>query len=86
MGSLSSLRYLGHQNTQYQLRPTLLKNDAQVASGSETGELCIWDLLSAKIINRWQLHKSSISCVAWHEASGQLLTCSMDESCIVVKI
>lgn len=68
------------------MRPTLLTNDAQVASGSETGELFIWDILSARILDRWQLHKAGISCVTWHEASGRLLTCSMDGSCTIIKV
>lgn len=77
---------MGHQSAQYQVRSALLKNDSQVASGSETGELFIWDLLSANTLHRHPLHRAGISCVAWHEASGSLLTCSIDGSCTTVMV
>lgn len=68
--------FKGHRNSQYQIRSTLFNNDAQVASGSEGGELFLWDLVTAEIRAKLVFHQKSITSVSSNRTS--LLTCSLD--------
>lgn len=42
----------GYTNTTYRIRSTLAQNDSLVLSGSENGQVHIWDLLSGRVVHR----------------------------------
>lgn len=49
--------YTGHKNNEYKIDSCLLSSDAQVCSGSEDGQVYIWDLVDVSA-ERGLLHAS----------------------------
>jgi len=41
-----------YQNTDYRIRSTLGLSDSVILSGSETGHILIWDLLSGSVLHK----------------------------------
>ena len=49
---LQAFRAEGYTNTTYRIRSTLGMNDAMVISGSEDGQIFVWDLLDGNVVHR----------------------------------
>ncbi|VEN34700.1 unnamed protein product [Callosobruchus maculatus] len=47
------LRYTGHKTEDMQIESAIITNDNFVLSGSKTGELFCWDLVSAEIVKKY---------------------------------
>ena len=44
-----TFRYTGHKNTDYRIDSCLNSKDTHILSGSEDGQVYIWDLIEVKI-------------------------------------
>lgn len=72
--------YTGHTNTDYKLDACLAYNDAYVVCGSETGDLCYWDLVQGKtMIHKVEAaHDSAVVSLSYHPKEHAMLTASTD--------
>jgi len=53
--------------------------DEYVASGSEDGKICIWELVGGKIAYNFEAHPGKVvTCVAIHPRGTQMLSCGTD--------
>lgn len=70
--------YTGHLNTTYQIENGII-GDAHIVSGSEDGNLYIWDLITTKKVEQI-LHKKSkiIASVCVHPNERQIITATQD--------
>ena len=70
--------YRDHTNKDYRIRSCLGLADSVVISGSEDGQLYVWDLLEGRVIEKMKAHggkvASSVTCNAarkeWASAGG----------------
>ncbi|GJQ83536.1 hypothetical protein Trydic_g10888 [Trypoxylus dichotomus] len=71
--------YIGHRTDDMNVESAVITNDNYVFSGSITGELWCWDLISAKVVKRYDhtLHKV-LHSVAVHPRKDILLTASVN--------
>jgi mitogen-activated protein kinase organizer 1 len=56
--------YRGHTSTQFAIHSHFAANDAVVVSGSETGEVFIWELVEAAVANRFRFGEGAVLDVA----------------------
>ena len=70
--------YTGHKNDDYKLDSALSHNDAYVVSGSEDGDVCIWDLVSGDTIFRRKAHASVVASIAYHPKKPLMISASVD--------
>ncbi|OLL21790.1 WD repeat domain-containing protein 83 [Neolecta irregularis DAH-3] len=77
--------FLGHTNTTYRVRSCFAGIDeGYIISGSEDGQIFIWDYLDASIIHQIKAHDGKIiACVDFHAERNQMLSCATDGSVIV---
>lgn len=78
--------YRGHKNTEMRVRSGFAEQEAYVVSGSEDGELWVWDLLDGKCKERLKCHGGKVvSCVEYCPAQGrkQMLTGGADGTVVV---
>lgn len=72
--------YLGHKNSEFKLDSNFINNDSYVISGSENGELCIWELEHATLVSKFVAHSRMLSGLSPHPEGKLLLTCSADKT------
>lgn len=70
--------YTGHKNDDYKLDSALSHNDAYVVSGSEDGDVCIWDLVSGNTVFRRKAHPSVVASIAYHPKKPLMISASVD--------
>ncbi|KAI9776616.1 MAG: WD repeat-containing protein 83 [Candelina submexicana] len=64
--------YKGHTNKDYRIRSCLGMGDAYVISGSEDGQIFVWDLLEGRVVRKLQAHEGKVaSMVAFNEGRGK---------------
>lgn len=80
--------YQGHQNNQFKIKSALVDNDSLIMSGSETGELFIWEFLSALVQQRLSLHQKSITTVAVapKKVEKKVLITSLDGTSSIIEL
>lgn len=59
-------------------------NDSDVAAGSYNGEIKQWDLVNKKCILSVMHHKNEVSSIAYSPSGKELVSCSKEESVVVV--
>ncbi|CAG8495666.1 7287_t:CDS:2 [Ambispora gerdemannii] len=83
-GLLNSFK--GHKNTQYKIQSCLSNYDMHVISGSEDGNIYIWDLLEGKLLSTInQAHGSVVTCVAYNPKQPVMISTSVDGTAKVWK-
>ncbi|CAG8458092.1 12413_t:CDS:2 [Ambispora leptoticha] len=83
-GLLNSFK--GHKNTQYKIQSCLSNYDMHVISGSEDGNICIWDLLEGKLLSTiHQAHENVVTCVAYNPKQPIMISTSVDGTAKVWK-
>ncbi|KAI9885544.1 MAG: hypothetical protein M1823_002643 [Watsoniomyces obsoletus] len=72
--------YRGHVNKDYRIRSSLGLNDAYVVSGSEDGQIYVWDLLDGKVLHRLDdAHAKKVaSAVAVNDGRKEWLSAGVD--------
>ena len=71
--------YKGHTNKDYRLRSCLGLADAVVISGSEDGEIYVWDVLEGKVIERLTAHDGKVAnAVAFNGAKKEWASAGID--------
>ncbi|KAI9707713.1 MAG: hypothetical protein M1836_000675 [Candelina mexicana] len=64
--------YKGHTNKDYRIRSCLGMGDAYVISGSEDGQIFVWDLLEGRVVKKLQAHEGKVaSMVAFNDGRGK---------------
>ncbi len=64
--------YKGHTNKDYRIRSCLGMGDAYVISGSEDGQIYVWDLLSGRVVKKLQAHEGKVaSMVSFNDGRGK---------------
>jgi WD40 repeat protein len=72
-------RYVGHTNTDYRIRSCFGLSEAIVLSGSENGQLFVWDLLEGTVIEQLDAHRGKVaSAVAWNGARKEWASAGAD--------
>jgi mitogen-activated protein kinase organizer 1 len=67
--------YLGHTNKDYRVEAAFSYDDGLVVSGSESGDVCMWDLVEGELRHRLAAHPGSVvSTLAYHPAQHCLVT------------
>lgn len=74
-----SFRYVGHRTDDMNIESAVITNDNYVFSGSTTGELWCWDLISTEVVKRYDhtLHKV-LHSISVHPKKDILLTASVN--------
>ena len=70
--------YSGHSNAHYRVMATMSYTDAHVIGGSEDGSVFMWDLVDASISSQFKAHSKSVTCIAYHPKSHEIITVSLD--------
>eukprot|EP01120_Amphizonella_sp_Union-15-10_P010459 TRINITY_DN4186_c0_g2_i1.p1 TRINITY_DN4186_c0_g2~~TRINITY_DN4186_c0_g2_i1.p1 ORF type:complete len:103 (-),score=9.08 TRINITY_DN4186_c0_g2_i1:39-347(-) len=78
--STTIIRYRGHLNKEFKLWSTFSNDDSLIVSGSEDGDVYIWDLEDAKVQHVIKKHTGMVSCVSYHPTEMCMLTGSTDKS------
>ena len=76
-GSLLN-HYTGHRNREMRLDVGFMANDAIVVSGSEDGDVVLWDMVSAAVTARLKGHRGAVTGVAVHKDQRTLVTGGAD--------
>ncbi|KAK3091435.1 hypothetical protein FSP39_019863 [Pinctada imbricata] len=72
--------FTGHKNRSYKIDSCLNSNDTHVISGSENGQVYIWDLLEAKVVEKLQHNKMrAVHSLSYHPEDTCLLTACEDK-------
>lgn len=73
-------RYSGHKNIDYRIEMGILSSNNEIVSGSEDGNLYIWDLVSGLIITRLELNSKTkyVHSIATHPTKQTLLAAAND--------
>lgn len=72
--------YKGHENTSFHIDSCFAQHDAHIASGSESGEVVFWDLLSTEVVGRLTGHAAAVCSVACHPTKNMVLSASHDST------
>ena len=79
MCSFSRSSFKGHKNTDYKIDSCLSFTDTHVISGSDDGNIYIWDLIEAKIVRKIdKVHKSCVYSLSAHPSKNCILSASTD--------
>lgn len=72
--------YTGHKNNDYRIDSCLNSKDTHILSGSEDGQVYIWDLIEAKLVHKLK-HKDQkvVHSLSYHPADTCLLTTAGDK-------
>ncbi|KAI8926860.1 WD40-repeat-containing domain protein [Entophlyctis helioformis] len=70
--------YKGHTNRDYRIVSTLSYDDAQIVSGSEDGQVFVWDLVEGNVVRSFKAHAKTVTCVAYHPKAHAMVTTSLD--------
>ncbi len=71
--------YKGHVNKDYRIRSCLGMNDAYVVSGSEDGQIYVWDLLDGKALHKLDAHTKKVaSAVVVNDVRKEWLSAGVD--------
>lgn len=73
-------RYSGHKNLDYRIEAGILSSNNEVVSGSEDGNLYIWDLVSGLVLSRleFSLTTKYVHSIATHPTRQILLAAAND--------
>jgi mitogen-activated protein kinase organizer 1 len=73
------------KNSRYKIESTFSNTDSHVVSGSETGEVLIWELVEATLVKTLKGHSRSVLSVCYHPVAEQqyLLSASSDGTVIL---
>lgn len=96
---LQAFRDEGFKNDTYRIRSTLAAADSLVISGSEDGQIYVWDLLEGKLLHKlkhfqqsltdgkgvaqFKLKKDVVSAVAWNQMRKQWASAGSDGTVVV---
>ncbi|KAF9129520.1 hypothetical protein BGW39_004079 [Mortierella sp. 14UC] len=72
--------YKGHTNSKYKIRSCLSNSDAFVLSGSEDGNIYIWDLLEGEVVHKVEAHSKIVSSIDYHPKQDRMCSASVDGS------
>ncbi|KAF0992927.1 hypothetical protein HZS_5499 [Henneguya salminicola] len=70
--------YKGHQNCDYKIESSFIKNDSYIVSGSEDGKIVFWDLITARVIKETPAHNGSVVSLSYCSTNNRLLTAGPD--------
>ncbi|TPX70416.1 hypothetical protein SpCBS45565_g01741 [Spizellomyces sp. 'palustris'] len=70
--------YKGHKNDEYRLISCLSNTDAHVISGSEDGNIYMWDLVEGNLLRTIKAHDRAVTCVAYHPKKAVMTSSSVD--------
>ena len=71
--------YKGHTNKDYRIRSCLGMADSAVISGSEDGQLYVWDLLEGTVLETLQAHSKKVaSAVTCNSARKEWASAGVD--------
>jgi len=72
-------KFEGHVNKEYKLDSCVSTSDAYVVSGSEDGNIYVWDLVQAKVLRKIEgAHKGAVYSLSRHPTKDILLTVGTD--------
>ncbi|KAF9092223.1 hypothetical protein BGX23_004493 [Mortierella sp. AD031] len=72
--------YKGHTNNKYKIRSCLSNSDAHVISGSEEGNIYIWDLIEGDVVHKIEAHSKIVSSIDYHPKQDRMVSASVDGS------
>ncbi|KAL0074517.1 WD40-repeat-containing domain protein [Phycomyces blakesleeanus] len=75
--------FKGHRHTEYKLESTLTNTDAHVVSGSEDGNIYIWDVLEGDLKCTLKSHDGIVTTVDYHPSDVAMISAGGD-GCIRV--
>lgn len=76
--SLISFRYSGHKTDDMTIESAIITNDNYVISGSKTGEMWCWDLVSAQIVKKYlHTYGKVLNSLTVHPTKDVVLTASV---------
>jgi mitogen-activated protein kinase organizer 1 len=70
--------YKGHVNEVGKVDACFSHDDANVAIGSEDGDVVVWDLVDAEVVSRERAHTAPTSALAWMHGKNTFATGSID--------
>ncbi|CAM9982030.1 unnamed protein product [Discosporangium mesarthrocarpum] len=76
-------QYTGHLHGSYRMESWLTNSDAHVISGSEDGNVYLWDLVEANVVHVLRHHKRPVCSLSYHPQDNLLLTASYDGTTIL---
>lgn len=68
--------YVGHVNTSYKLESVISSDQKHVISGSEDGQLYVWNIITGKVVSHHQAHTRSLSALASSPINNIILSAS----------
>lgn len=69
---------MGHKTNEMQIESGVIANDNFIFSGSATGDLWCWDLISAKVVNKFVHNPGKVlNSLSIHPKKDILLTSSV---------
>ncbi|KAI8367555.1 WD40-repeat-containing domain protein [Radiomyces spectabilis] len=70
--------FKGHKHTEYKLQSTMTNTDAYAMSGSEDGNIMVWDVLEGSAVKTLQLHKGVVSSIDYHPSDVAMVSAGAD--------
>ncbi|KAJ8660951.1 hypothetical protein O0I10_003173 [Lichtheimia ornata] len=70
--------FTGHTHKDYKLNSVLSNDDAYAISGSEEGNVYIWDVLEGKTVAKLESHNGVVSAVDYHPQDVGMVTAGDD--------
>jgi mitogen-activated protein kinase organizer 1 len=80
------MSYKGHTNKELRIRAAFAQAEEFVVAGSEDGAVCVWDLLTGKVVDRLGAHAGkAVTCVEFCPQQGkrQMVTAGADGGIVV---
>ncbi|KAA8900731.1 WD40-repeat-containing domain protein [Sphaerosporella brunnea] len=76
--------YKGHKNSELRVRCAFAQAEEFVVSGSEDGEVWVWDLLEGRLVDRLKAHAGkAVTCVEFSPVKKQMVTAGADGTAVV---
>lgn len=79
----ATYRFTGHINEKYKSQSCLSGDDAYVFSGSEDGKVYAWDIVSSKVVTRFEGHRACVTSISHHPSEAMLVSAAVDGTVVV---
>lgn len=78
-----TFRFKGHKHSEYKIESRLTSTDAHAISGSEDGNIFVWDVLEGNNVAALKSHSGVVSSIDCHPSDVAMITAG-DDGCIRV--
>lgn len=70
--------YIGASSKDFRMEGNFDISDAMVLGGSEEGSILIWDLVEAKILQRYLGHTGAVTSIEWNPKNKSFISAGID--------